>query len=370
LQNKFFQGWCHIVEGFIALHRGEFEEARKELEISLQYCQDVGDPSTGGLAMALLGELEMVTGDRDSARVRLESFAQKAGAIGGAIGRPFAVFDLLTMTAALGDPSGAAGILRLLFDSLDERPVPFVEAWGHCVLGAALLASADLVGARGALAEAKSYAEQGGNPWLLAMANFHLGQLERQVGDSGRAEDLHHVALKLRGQRGLQPGVAESLEALASLALDHESPEEAVRILAAAEALRGRIGLPRWPGDQKTVDLDLERAQEILGQERLELIWVEGAALGADEAVAYASRARGQRKRPSKGWASLTPTENDVVRLASQGLTNPEIGERLFISRATVKTHLAHIFTKLGVGTRAELAALATGREARDAVHT
>jgi DNA-binding CsgD family transcriptional regulator len=48
-----------------------------------------------------------------------------------------------------------------------------------------------------------------------------------------------------------------------------------------------------------------------------------------------------------------------VVRLAAAGLTNPAIGERLFISRGTVKTHLLHVFAKLGVRTRAELAAAA-----------
>ena len=59
-------------------------------------------------------------------------------------------------------------------------------------------------------------------------------------------------------------------------------------------------------------------------------------------------------------WASLTPTELEVVKLAAEELTNPEIRERLFISRATVKTHLAHTFTKVGVTSRAELASEAT----------
>jgi len=49
----------------------------------------------------------------------------------------------------------------------------------------------------------------------------------------------------------------------------------------------------------------------------------------------------------------------EVVRLAAAGLTNPAIGDVLFISRGTVKTHLLHVFTKLGVHTRAELAAAA-----------
>jgi predicted ATPase/class 3 adenylate cyclase/DNA-binding CsgD family transcriptional regulator len=368
LENKFFLGWCHIVEGFIALHQGSFEKARKELETSLEFCDDVGDPSTGGLAVALLGELEMVTGDHDSARARLESFAQRAGATGGSIGRPFALLDLMTMTAELGDPGGAAALLKLLLDRDDEPPIPFIWGWGHSVIGAALLASEDIAGARTALAEAKRYAEEGDNPWVLAMAEFHQGQLERCVGDRSRAEDLHHEALKLRSQRGLRPGVADSLDALAPLALEEESVEEAVRIFAASDALRRRIGSPRWPGAQRAFDADLGRAREQLDRERFEAIWAEGTALEVDDAVAYVSRSRGERKRPSKGWASLTPTELDVVRLASRGLTNPEIGERLFISRTTVKTHLAHIFTKLGVATRSELAALAARREARAAV--
>ncbi len=83
-----------------------------------------------------------------------------------------------------------------------------------------------------------------------------------------------------------------------------------------------------------------------------------------EEAVAYASRARGERKRPSFGWESLTPTERRVVALVCEGLTNPQIAERLFVARGTVKVHLGHIFSKLSVGTRSELAAEATRRDA------
>lgn len=84
-----------------------------------------------------------------------------------------------------------------------------------------------------------------------------------------------------------------------------------------------------------------------------------------DEAIAYAVRGRDERKRPSAGWASLTPTEVQVVRLVAEGLTNPQIAERLFITRNTVKTHLKHVFDKLGLTTRAELAAEATRRSPR-----
>ena len=51
-----------------------------------------------------------------------------------------------------------------------------------------------------------------------------------------------------------------------------------------------------------------------------------------------------------------------MVRLVAEGLTNPQIAARLLMSRGTVKTHLSHIFTKLGATNRAQLAAAATSR--------
>ena len=87
--------------------------------------------------------------------------------------------------------------------------------------------------------------------------------------------------------------------------------------------------------------------------------FAEGAALSLEEAAAYARRARGSRRRPDSGWESLTTAEREVVRLAVDGLSNPEIGARLYMSRSTVKTHLSHVYGKLDVANRTELAALA-----------
>ncbi len=82
----------------------------------------------------------------------------------------------------------------------------------------------------------------------------------------------------------------------------------------------------------------------------------EGAALSTEEAIAYAQRGRGERKRPTSGWASLTPTERDVVRLVSEGLGNNDIATRLFVSPRTVQSHLTHVYAKLGFTSRVQLA--------------
>jgi len=110
---------------------------------------------------------------------------------------------------------------------------------------------------------------------------------------------------------------------------------------------------------QATAAADRERAVEALGSQARDAI-TQAGQLTARAAVSYARRSRGRRQRPGHGWNSLTPTERDVAQLVAEGLSNPGIADRLFISRATVKTHLTHVFTKLDITNRAQLSALVT----------
>jgi DNA-binding CsgD family transcriptional regulator len=86
--------------------------------------------------------------------------------------------------------------------------------------------------------------------------------------------------------------------------------------------------------------------------------------LSTEEAIAYAQRGRGERKRPSSGWDSLTPAEIDVVRLVGEGLGNKGIAARLFVSPRTVQSHLTHVYTKLGLSSRVQLAQEFSARRA------
>jgi DNA-binding CsgD family transcriptional regulator len=92
-----------------------------------------------------------------------------------------------------------------------------------------------------------------------------------------------------------------------------------------------------------------------LGDNDFEAAWDQGASLSTEEVLAYAQRGRGERKRPASGWESLTPTEHDVVRLVSEGLSNADVATRLFISPRTVQTHLTHVYAKLGLASRVQL---------------
>ncbi|MBP2355270.1 putative ATPase/DNA-binding CsgD family transcriptional regulator [Kribbella aluminosa] len=175
-------------------------------------------------------------------------------------------------------------------------------------------------------------------PRILADALDQLGRTAIAERPD-KAAELLHEALTIRVDHGLRTYLIDSLESLALLANHTNRPADAARLARAASNARDDIGLA-VPADHPELPLSDE------------------APLTLDEAVAYARRTRGTRGRPSSGWASLTPTEEQVVALAVEGLSNPEIGERLFMSRGTVKTHLAHVYTKLGVANRTELASL------------
>jgi DNA-binding CsgD family transcriptional regulator len=128
-----------------------------------------------------------------------------------------------------------------------------------------------------------------------------------------------------------------------------------VRLFGAADAIRQRRGAVRlkvWDAGHQASVAALRNA---LGEKDFDAAWAEGAALSTEEAIAYAQRGRGQRKRPSSGWGALTPTERDVVRLVSEGLGNNDIAARLFVSPRTVQTHLTHVYTKLSLTSRVQL---------------
>jgi len=119
----------------------------------------------------------------------------------------------------------------------------------------------------------------------------------------------------------------------------------------------GAVRFKVWNADYED---SVAKLRDALGDNGFDDAWAEGAALSTEEAIAYAQRGRGQRKRPTSGWASLTPTERDVVRLVSEGLANNDIAARLFVSPRTVQTHLTHVYTKLGLTSRVQLAQEAT----------
>lgn len=238
----------------------------------------------------------------------------------------------------------------------------YAISYGLSILAAINQALGDADGARRQAEEALEIARQNRLPQWEARALLFTGQLDLVVGSTDTAEETLYQALGVATASDLSLEIIDVLEQVARVAGSKESFAEGTRLLGATTAARLAIGYPVPPIRRDEHERCVDSMRDALGAGGFDVAWNEGATLSLEEAVAYATRARGERKRPSHGWSSLTPTELDVVGHVREGLTNPQIAERMFIARGTVKIHLQHIFAKLGVKTRSELAAQATRR--------
>jgi DNA-binding NarL/FixJ family response regulator len=128
------------------------------------------------------------------------------------------------------------------------------------------------------------------------------------------------------------------------------SPRRLIRAEACELAGRALSDAGDGDGDASAARALLEEAVELY----------DGCGAWRDRArVAGMIRAAGGRVRRTKAARDgnpLSPSEQAVARLVTEGLSNPEIAKRLFISRRTVETHLRRVFAKLGFSSRVELA--------------
>ncbi len=182
---------------------------------------------------------------------------------------------------------------------------------------------------------------------LLVVAN--LVEAVRSTGDA-------HDALELAARLGPDLVVPFALDCLAGVAAEAGNHLLAARLFGASGAARQHMGMVRFKVLDECDDSTIAALREALGDNDFDTAWAEGAALSIEEATAYALRGRGERRRASSGWASLTRAELDVVKLVSEGLGNKDVAARLFVSPRTVQAHLTHIYNKLGLTSRVQLA--------------
>jgi DNA-binding CsgD family transcriptional regulator len=251
---------------------------------------------------------------------------------------------------AAGDVSAARAAGELVWQCLSaaQPQVAAVQRAFNTVEVA--LADGDLVPARRLVDDAVSV----GTGWHLVAALSARARVAIAEGNRDEAQCDAHDALACAASCGAYQPLAGILECLADLAGDTDS-QQAARLLGAATSFRQRMGMVRFKIHQPGYEASVAALRESMDEEDFDAAWAEGAALSTEEAIAYAQRGRGERKRPNSGWESLTPAEREVVRLVCDGLPNKDIATRLFVSPRTVHAHLAHVYTKLGLNSRVQL---------------
>jgi DNA-binding CsgD family transcriptional regulator len=200
----------------------------------------------------------------------------------------------------------------------------------------------DQATAAAAVAEART--QLGGRRQAITAAalRYAEGVMAWHRGDLAAAEHLIREATVQWHHGSDRMAAADGSELLGVLAAARERHADAARLLGAAAAARGplRYLAPGFTAARAAAEAAASQARQILGDDRFAQAWDQGRALALDDAVAYAARKGGGRKRPAAGWASLTPAELEVVRLVVEGLRNEAIARRLFIAPGTVRVHL------------------------------
>ena len=344
----------------VELWRGELAAAQASAQQALDVLREIGDTGWTSAALAIVAEIERTRGRLGPAGQHAAEAIEVAGQADSAINLMVASGHLGRILLARGEP-GAAPHLDQAVQLARAFAVRPLLAWWLDSLGELAELEGRYDEARGWYDQAADHAAGCGLAADAARARHHLGRLAWVRGDRASAVNGCHEALTGQLRAGDRLGLVETLETLGGLLIDEGRAGRGLPLLAAAATARDGLGFPLRPMEADRVAGWAAAGREHLG-EQAQPAWERGTGLSIEQAAAMARRGRGPRRRPAFGWSSLTPAERNVADLVARGLTNPEIAARLGVSAGTIKDHVSSALRKLGVRTRAELAAAVSSR--------
>ena len=332
--------WAHMSRGETVAAVSQYADLIAEASDAHDVMSLVSSLAPGAFALAYHGDVD---GARAAAAAALEACAELGFLLANAY------CDVVVAELAAGD---AAAALEASENAIRSDTNAAVEKVILIWTAHAALACGDLVRARRWADEAAAAT----NGMFLCMALAARTRVHVAEGNNEQAAADAYEGLAIAAPMAGYLCVPDLLESLAELANDAGSPQQAVRLLGAALAMRERFELARFKVYEDSYQALVALLRNALGDSEFDAFWADGAALSPEEAIAYAQRGRGERKRPTTGWGSLTPTELDVVRLVGEGLPNKDIATRLFVSPRTIQSHLRHVYNKLNMSSRVQLA--------------
>jgi len=309
-----YTGECRVYRAEILQLHGAWSEAMDEARRASECFERGHEPGGIGLALYQQGEVHRLRGALAAAEE-----AYRAASRSGREPQP----GLALLRLAQGDPAAAASAIRRALAETTNR-LRRARLLPACI--EIMLETGDIQEARRSWAELAEIARDCAAGVLGTVVAHAEGAIELAAGDPGKA--LVPLRRAWQGWR------------------EADAPYEAARA-------RVLLGLAcRELGDEDGASLELEGARaefERLGATP-DLVRLDGLT----------------RRRTSQGTHGLTPREREVLALVATGRTNRAIAEKLFISEKTVARHVANIFGKLGVSSRAAATAFAYERHLLD----
>jgi DNA-binding CsgD family transcriptional regulator len=360
--------------GWLALEQGDTEHAGRYGEDALAIARATNDDSGMARAFGLLSFVDSRLGDNSRAIARMEASlahhraANDADSIAGALNN-LAILALdagafervVTYCTESRDAFTALGNLHGASHAIDTMGVAL-----YCLgrFDEAMRCS------RESLAIDRQLADKRGT----AISLDHVGKCARALGDLESAWEAHAASLQLRKDLGDPRGLIVWLEAMALWLAHAGCAELAARVFGAIEVTRTASNMPLLSHEVGDHEETERLARKHLGEAAYEAHLAKGRWLTIEDAIvavrdAAESRAgelaRGVAVIPESVVArfGLTPREHEVLLLIAQRYADKEIADALFISPRTVARHVTGIFTKMGVHSRRQAAAMLNGHE-------
>jgi predicted ATPase/DNA-binding CsgD family transcriptional regulator/Tfp pilus assembly protein PilF len=368
----------------LAFEQQDYVKAAAAAQAAADIYSAAAAPGSSG-ALRLLGLIALRAGQPDKALANVQWAIAAAQADADDWEEGLARTAEATVLARLGRLDEAGQAFEVALDLLADN-----NGWGfaHALYGFGSLARArhDNAAALQHFRHALGLFREIDARTEIARCLAGIGWVSLAARDFESAASSLGQSLQLSVATGQRLGIARGLEAVAALAVAVGDPATAVRLQGAAGSLRDMVGPVRSPAAQARLDRVLAMARDLVGEQNAARLLGEGARLGLHEAVraavALAAVAGGRAGRqdetvPQAGTAPqagtvppagpagangngtmvLTARELQITDLIARGLSNRAIAAELVISPATAARHVANIFTKLGVTSRAQVAA-------------
>jgi DNA-binding CsgD family transcriptional regulator len=349
---RFWQEHAHYTEGrrwlALALALGDAAPAKDRLRVL-----------TGS------GALAWYQADVAYSRQMHEQALVLAQEIGDRAAEAFELNNLAVHASELGDHELAIARYEASLTVAREvgNPDPMVLALHNLALED--WESGAFTTAMGRLEEALALAREHRMGWALPFVLAGLGSTALHLGNPAQAIALYRESISLAQVRGNLGDVIDGVEGLARVAAATGGHQAAARLFGATEMMRETLTYPHSPDEVVRFESVVNGLREALGEDGLAAAWAQGRALSQEAAIeaalalhaeAPADQTSAHRRATPHG---LSEREVEVLRLLAAGHSNREIGEQLFISPTTAARHVANIYAKLGVDTRAVATAFA-----------
>ena len=333
---------------------GEYASADHRLAEAREHYEARGDQLGIALNLRRMGSLAMWRGELARARPLLAEAAHRLQSL-GSHGQLAALFNAGIVALELGEPERTV--------ALADECAASGQRWDQTEgLAKAVVLRALVAASRGAFAQAELLLRErlemradadSGLPTVFF--NSELGHALLDQGKFGHARAAFGAAIQDATDAGERLCLSRALEGVARCAA-RGRPTEAVRLAVAAAHMRVTLGAISWPRDARRVALWLPKARRELGEKAFAAAWSAGQAMSQDDARALADAAISSPEPDAPPNSRLSPRETQLALLVARGFSTRQIATEMIISVATVRVHVDHILTKLGMHSRTQIA--------------